>query len=51
MITREGGANWEVGTDIRTLLHAEQGSKRGPPYGTGNAAPQYSVMTWMRSES
>ena len=45
-----GGINWEIGTDIYTLLYIKQISNKDLLYSTGNST-QYSVMTYMGKES
>ena len=45
-----GGINWDIGTDIHTLLYIEQITSKNLPYGTGNST-QYPVMTSMEKES
>ena len=41
---RGGGINWEIGTDIYTLLYIKQITNKDLLYSTGNYT-QYSVMT------
>ena len=53
MVTRErqgGGINWEIETDIYTLLYIKQITTKDLLYSTGNSS-QYSVMTGMEKES
>ena len=45
-----GGINWEIGTDINTLLYIKQKTNKNLLYSTGNST-QYSVMTYMGIES
>ena len=47
---REGGINWEIGTDIYTLLYIKQITNKDLLYSTGNST-QYSVMAYMGKES
>ena len=44
------GINWEVGTDIYTLLYIKWITNKDLLYSTGNST-QYSVMTYMGKES
>ena len=46
----QGGINWEIGTDIYTLLYIKQITNKDLLYTTGNSS-QYSVMTYMGKES
>ena len=48
--TRWGGINWEIGTDIYTLLYIKQINNKNLLYSTGNST-QYSVMAYMGKES
>ena len=54
MVTKEwggeGGINWEVESDIFTLLYIKYITNKNLLYSTGNSA-QYSVMTYIRTES
>ena len=45
-----GGINWEIVTDIYTLLHIKQITNKNLQYSTGNST-QYSVITCMGIES
>ena len=45
-----GGINWEIGTDIYTLLYIKQITNKDVLCSTGNST-QYSVMTYMGKES
>ena len=47
---RGEGINWEIGTDIYTLLYIKQVTNKNLLYSTGNTT-QYSVMTYIRKES
>ena len=47
---RKGGINWEIGTDICTLLYIKQITNKNLLYSTGNST-QYSVMAYMVKES
>ena len=47
---RRRGINWEIWTDIHTLLYIKQIANKDLLYGTGNST-QYSVMTYMGKES
>ena len=44
------GINWEIGTDIYTLLYIKLVIYKTLLYITGNAS-QYSVMAYIRKES
>ena len=44
------GIDWEIGTDIYTLLYIKQITNKHLLYSTGNST-QYSVMTYMGKES
>ena len=44
------GINWEIGTDICTLLYIKQVTNKDLLYSTGNSI-QYAVMTYMGMES
>ena len=46
----EGEINWEIGTDIYTLLYIKYITDKDLLYSSGNST-QYSVMTYMRIES
>ena len=45
-----GEINWEIGTDVYTLLYIKQITNRNLLYSTENPT-QYSVMTYMGKES
>ena len=47
---RGGGINWEIGTDIYTLLYIKEITNKDLLYSTGNST-QYSVMVYMGKES
>ena len=44
------GINWEIGTDIYTLLYMKQTTKKDLLYGTGNST-LYSLITYRGKES
>ena len=44
-----GGINWEIGTDIYTLLYIRQVVNKDLLYSTGNST-QYSIITYMGKE-
>ena len=46
----KGQINWEIGTDINTLLYIKQITNKNLLYSTGNST-QYSVITYMGKES
>ena len=47
---REEGTNWEIGTDIYTLLYMKQTTKKDLLYGIGNST-LYSLITYTGKES
>ena len=46
----QGRINWEIGTDVYTLLYVKQITNKDLLYSIGNST-QYSVMTYMGKES
>ena len=44
-----GGINWEIGTDIYTLLYIKQITNKDQLYSTGNST-QYFIITYMEKE-
>ena len=49
-VERGPGINWEIRTDVYTLLYIKQITNNDLLYSTGNAT-QYSVMTYLGKES
>ena len=47
---KRGGINWEIGTEICTLLYMKQITNKDLLYSTGKST-QYSLMTYMGKES
>ena len=45
----KGGINWDIGTDIHTLLYIEQVTNKNLLNSTGNSL-QYSVVTYTGTE-
>ena len=44
------GINWEIGTDIYTVLYMKETTNKNLLYSIGNST-QYSVTTYMGTES